>query len=163
VSSGGRAVSRGRADITKLIVTFRNFAKAPKNATKWYVCLYLPVYQIAHWPIMSTEWWECLSLCGRLLTRWGTGGLLLAGAAVCYCYTQPENIKHIAQCVMNACTVRMISSWVVATCHSQQDLAHAYLSHSKQRSSHCLWTIGWNVPLSVPVSVTVSVHAIGCV
>jgi len=106
--------------------------------------------------MMSTEWWACLALCGRLLSRWGTGGLLLAGATVCYCYTQTENIKHIAQCVMNACILRMIPAWVVATCHSPRDLAHAYLSHSKQTSSPGLWTIGWSVPLGVPVSV----HAI---
>ena len=28
---GGRAVPCGRTDVTKLIVTFRNFANAPKN------------------------------------------------------------------------------------------------------------------------------------
>jgi len=59
-----------------------------------------------------------------LVVKLGTRGLLLAGAAVCYCYTQTENIKHIAQRVMSACTVRMISTWVVATCHSPRDLAH---------------------------------------
>jgi len=30
-SSGSRVVLRGRTDMTKLIVTFRNFANAPKN------------------------------------------------------------------------------------------------------------------------------------
>ena len=30
-SSGSRVVPRGRTDMTKLIVTFRNFANAPKN------------------------------------------------------------------------------------------------------------------------------------
>jgi len=31
-SSGGRVVLSGRTDMTKLIVTFQNFANAPKNA-----------------------------------------------------------------------------------------------------------------------------------
>jgi len=65
-----------------------------------------------------------------LFVKVGTSGLLLAEAAVCYCYTQTDNIKHIAQRAMSACTLPMISAWVVATYHSLRDLAHAYLSHS---------------------------------
>ena len=32
-SSGSRVVPRGRTDMTKLIVAFRNFANAPTNGT----------------------------------------------------------------------------------------------------------------------------------
>lgn len=35
----------------------------------------------------------------------------------------------------------MLSGWEVAAHHSPQNLAHVHLSHFKQGSSHCQWTI----------------------
>ena len=40
-SSGSRVVSCGRAEMTKLIVAFRNFAKAPKKERHVYYCMHV--------------------------------------------------------------------------------------------------------------------------
>jgi hypothetical protein len=66
------------------------------------------------------------------------------------------NWKHQSSpvaCTDSACSVRMQSGRTVATRHSPQNLAHAYLQHSWQESSPGLWTVlvvifrsGWNCP-----------------
>jgi hypothetical protein len=44
-SSGSRVVPRGRTDMAKLVVTFRNFSKAPKNVKPIIVCTLLIAYK----------------------------------------------------------------------------------------------------------------------
>jgi hypothetical protein len=79
-----------------------------------------------------------------------TGGnaVLLLVAATCY-YTHTENIKHFQQRIANRYTVRMHSGWVVATRHSSQNLAHAYLQHSWQESSPGMATVLKTVNLTL--------------